>query len=183
MQFPGPLRAVVGLLANAADEAKHLPDRAVELPMLAVSTALQVSLRAQQRYARLAARGEEVLNRRPPTDEPPSWATFDEPVSIDEVRRGTLSAEQAQVASDLLDELLADDGASPAQAPEQATAPAKKAPAAKEAPKAPARQPPPVKPATAKKAPTKRAADGERGKSVSKPRHVAPSRFDVVDDD
>src|SRR3954466_11206903 len=106
MQFPGPVRAVVGLLANAAEEAKHLPDRAVELPMLAVSTALQISLRAQQRYARLAARGDEALHRRPAGDEPPPWATFDEPVSMDEVRRGSVSAEQAHAATELLDELL-----------------------------------------------------------------------------
>lgn len=86
MHLPGPLRAAVGLVASAAEEARHLPDRAIELPMLAVSTALQASLRAQQRYARLAARGDEVLNRRPPTDEPPAWATFDEPVSVAELR-------------------------------------------------------------------------------------------------
>ena len=34
MHLPGPLRAAVGLVATAADEAKHLPDRAIELPML-----------------------------------------------------------------------------------------------------------------------------------------------------
>ena len=47
----GPVRAAVGLVAVAADEARTLPDRAIELPVLAVSTALQMSLRAQQRYA------------------------------------------------------------------------------------------------------------------------------------
>src|SRR5579875_786441 len=87
MHLPGPLRAAVGLVATAADEAKHLPDRAIELPMLVVSTALQASLRAQQRYARLAARGDEVLTRRTVTDEAPEWATFDEPLSVDELRR------------------------------------------------------------------------------------------------
>lgn len=80
MQLPSPLRAAVGLAAMAADEARRLPDRAVELPMLAVSTALQASLRAQQRWSRLTARGDEVLHRRPTTDEPPPWATFDDPV-------------------------------------------------------------------------------------------------------
>src|ERR1700710_2782397 len=95
MHLPSPLRAAVGLVATAADEAKHLPDRAIELPMLAVSTALQASLRAQQRYARLTARGDEVLNRRPATDEPPPWATFDEPVATEDLRR---------VARDGLDE-------------------------------------------------------------------------------
>lgn len=79
MHLPGPFRAAVGLVAAAADEARHLPDRALELPMLAVSTALQASIRAQQRYARLTARGDQLLNRQPTTDEPPAWATFDEP--------------------------------------------------------------------------------------------------------
>ena len=74
MHLPGPLRAAVGLVATAAAEARHLPDRAIELPMLAVSSAMQASLRAQQRYARLAARGDDVLNRRTPTEQPPPWA-------------------------------------------------------------------------------------------------------------
>jgi hypothetical protein len=78
-----PFRAALGLIASAMDEAKNLPDKAIELPMLAVSTALQVSLRAQQRYAHLAARGDQFLNRREPTDEPPEWAVFDEPVALD----------------------------------------------------------------------------------------------------
>jgi hypothetical protein len=82
-QLPMPFRAALGLLATAVDEAKHLPDRAIELPMLAVSTALQASLRAQQRYANLAAKGDEFLARRETTDEPPPWATFDEPVAGD----------------------------------------------------------------------------------------------------
>ena len=78
--LPTPFRAVLGLVATAMDEAKHLPDRAIELPMLAVSTALQVSLRAQQRYANLAAKGDEFLARRETTDEPPPWAQFDDPL-------------------------------------------------------------------------------------------------------
>ena len=84
-QLPMPFRAAVGLVAAALDEAKNLPDKAIELPMLAVSTALQLSLRAQQRYAYLAARGDELLNRREPTDEPPEWAVFDEPIALDQL--------------------------------------------------------------------------------------------------
>jgi hypothetical protein len=78
-QLPTPIRAVLGLAVEAAEQARHLPDKAIELPMLAVSTALQMSLRAQQRYAMLAAKGDELLNHREPTDEPPPWATFDAP--------------------------------------------------------------------------------------------------------
>lgn len=91
MHLPGPLRAAVGLVAFAAEEAKHLPDRAIELPMLAVSSVLQMSLRAQQRYARLAARGDQVLNRTRVGDEPPQWATFDEPVSVEDLSRAGLA--------------------------------------------------------------------------------------------
>jgi hypothetical protein len=139
MQLPGPVRAVVGLLANAADEARQLPDRAIELPMLAISTALQMSMRAQQRYARLAARGDEVLNRRPPPDDPPPWAKFDEPVSV-------------------------------------AGPPAPAANTAAAAKKPPAKKPPAQRTATARKAPA-------RKKTVNRPRHADPSRFDIVGDD
>jgi hypothetical protein len=83
--FPGPLRAAVGLVAVAAEEARTLPDRAIELPVLAVSTVLQLSVRAQQRYAQLVARGEDILNGRIAGDEPPPWATFDDPVTVDAV--------------------------------------------------------------------------------------------------
>src|SRR4051812_13455006 len=112
MQLPAPVRAFVGLLAVTAEEAKHLPDRAIELPMLAVSTALQLSLRAQQRYAWLATRGDEVLNRRSPGDEPPAWATFDEPVSNGEGRATRPAAPDPgpdptlHAAGRLLDDLL-----------------------------------------------------------------------------
>jgi hypothetical protein len=84
-QLPTPFRAALGLMATAMDEARNLPDKAIELPMLAVSTALQLSLRAQQRYAHLAARGDQLLNRREPTDEPPDWAVFDAPVALDQL--------------------------------------------------------------------------------------------------
>jgi hypothetical protein len=78
--LPSPVRVAIGLAASIVDEAKTLPDKAIELPMLAVSRALQLSLRAQQRYAELAARGDEILATRQVTDEAPAWATFDGPV-------------------------------------------------------------------------------------------------------
>ena len=80
--LPMPIRAALGLVATARQEAKNLPDKVIELPMLAVSTALQISLRAQQRYAHLAAKGDELLAGRETTDEPPPWATFDAPVEF-----------------------------------------------------------------------------------------------------
>ncbi len=78
--LPSAVRAALGLAATLVDEAKTLPDKAIELPMLAVSKTLQFSLRAQRRYSALAARGDELLAGRQTTDEPPEWAVFDEPV-------------------------------------------------------------------------------------------------------
>jgi hypothetical protein len=182
MQLPGPVRAVVGLIAVAGDEAKHLPDRAIELPMLAVSTALQLSLRAQQRYARLAARGDDVLNRRPPSDEPPAWAKFDDPVSPDELRGTGLDdpdpALRARAASQLLDELLGtpSGATSPADGP-KSPRPAKKAPVRK----APAARKAPAK-KTAETPAAKKASGAAAGKAISPPRHTPPSRFDTVDE-
>lgn len=189
MQLPGPVRAFVGLVAVTAEEAKHLPDKAIELPMLAVSSALQMSLRAQQRYARLAARGDDVLNRRAPGDEPPGWATFDAPVADEDLRAVGLAdpdpGERARAASQLLDELLngvdRTESAAPAEPPPAPVAkttsrtPAKKKPSTS---KPPAAKKQPAKKQTAKRA-TKKAAD----KSINAPRHTAPSRFDTVEDD
>jgi len=76
--LPTPFRAALGVVATVLDNAKDFPDKAIELPMLAVSTALQMSLRAQQRYAALAAKGDDLLAGRRTTDEPPPWATFDD---------------------------------------------------------------------------------------------------------
>jgi hypothetical protein len=87
--IPTPLRAVAGLAAATIDEAKRLPTRLVGLPVLAVSTALQTSLKFQQHYADLVIRGDELLAQlRPEPAEPPSWATFDddsteEPVTVE----------------------------------------------------------------------------------------------------
>lgn len=82
-QLPSPVRAALGLAATVVDEARHLPDRAIDMPMRAVSWSLQLTLRAQQHYAALAARGDEILAARETTDEPPPWATFDDDLDDD----------------------------------------------------------------------------------------------------
>jgi hypothetical protein len=79
-QLPAPLRAAIGAIATVVEERHTLPDKALQFPVLAVSTALQISLRAQQRYAALTAKGDEVLGQRHGTpEEPPAWAIFDDP--------------------------------------------------------------------------------------------------------
>jgi hypothetical protein len=76
--IPPPLRAAAGLAAVVIDSARKIPEQLVGLPVLAVSTALQASLKAQQRYAELVARGDEVLAQLRGAEEAPAWARFDE---------------------------------------------------------------------------------------------------------
>jgi hypothetical protein len=182
MHLPSPVRAAVGLVAAAADEAKHLPDRAIELPMLAVSTALQMSLRAQQRYARLAARGDELLNRRGATDDPPAWATFDEPVSIEELRRAALSDLDESGGAVLEGQFGGEPAASEPGAAGVPEPPARKAPARKAAAKKVARKPAPGRASTAGTTSAAATTSAANSKTVSKPRHTPPSRFDEVED-
>jgi hypothetical protein len=151
-QIPTPLRAALGLMANAIEGARTLPDKAVELPVMAVSTALQFSLRAQQRYAELTLRGDELLSRlHGLPEEPPDWATFDdEPVGANP------AAPSAQPAP---------PPTSPAKQPRaRKAAPAKKAAAKKTA--------------AAKAKTTKRTG----AKTVRAKRSAEPSAFDAVGD-
>jgi len=77
--IPPPLRAVAGLAAWTLDEARRLPTRLVSLPVLAAGAAMQASLKLQQEYAGLVARGDELLVRfRGRGDDAPAWATFDD---------------------------------------------------------------------------------------------------------
>ena len=99
-QLPAPIRAALGLVATIVHDGRSLPGKAVELPVLAVSTALQLSLRAQQRYAALTVRGDEFLTelRGGAPDDPPAWATFDEEVAPRPVTQPT-ERPSASVAS------------------------------------------------------------------------------------
>lgn len=105
--LPTPVRAALGVVAVARDTVQSLPDKAIELPMLAVSTALQLSLRAQQRYAALAARGDELLAGQRTTDEPPPWARFDEPApEVSDEVSAEISAEiSSAVSAEISDEI------------------------------------------------------------------------------
>jgi hypothetical protein len=84
---PTPLRVILGLAATAADEVRKLPESlpalATNAPMVAVSSAMQASMKVQQRVAELAARGDELLLQlRGVPAEAPSWATFDETPAV-----------------------------------------------------------------------------------------------------
>lgn len=76
--IPSSLRAAAGLAAVALDSARKVPQQLVGLPVLAVSTALQASLKAQQAYAGLVARGDEMLGQLRGQEDAPPWARFDD---------------------------------------------------------------------------------------------------------
>ena len=111
--IPQPLRAAAGLAAVAIDSARKLPAQLVGLPVLAVSTALQASLKAQQQYAELVARGDQLLGHlRPAGDGAPPWARFDdEPVAAGAPADGTQPASAFDAVADPLDELLDEEAA------------------------------------------------------------------------
>ena len=79
-QLPTPVRAAIGLAATLLDRLRQVPDDAPEVPVQIVGAAMQLSLRVQQQFATLVARGDAVLAQiRGTSDEAPSWARFDAP--------------------------------------------------------------------------------------------------------
>lgn len=79
-EVPEPIRAVAGLAVTALDQARQLPAKLTALPVRAAGLAMQLSLKAQQEYAGLVVRGDEVVSalRGGSTDDDPPWATFDD---------------------------------------------------------------------------------------------------------
>ena len=59
--LPLPVRVAAGLVATAVEQARDLPRLALELPVTAVSQALQASMRVQQKVTELAIKGDQVL--------------------------------------------------------------------------------------------------------------------------
>jgi len=111
--IPQPLRAAAGLAALAIDSARKLPSQVVGFPVLALSAALQASLKAQQRYAELVARGDQLLGQlRPPGEGAPPWVRFDdEPVVGEAPADGARPASAFDAAPDPLEELLDEEAA------------------------------------------------------------------------
>lgn len=118
--IPTPIRAALGLAATAVAEARKLPETLPQLPVVAVSTAMQASLRVQQHIATFAARGDEVLSQlRGTSAEPPTWATFDDaPVKATGARTAFDLAEPAN-----LEDTASDGMALEESAPEERAAP------------------------------------------------------------
>jgi hypothetical protein len=120
--LPMPVRIAAGLAATAVEQARELPRLAIEFPVTAVSQALQVSMRLQQRVTELAIKGDRVLGSLSPVEESPSWATFDD--ELDEspapARNGRPVTELHPTATELdSEDLLPEPGAAPEPEPEE----------------------------------------------------------------
>jgi hypothetical protein len=76
--LPMPIRLAAGLVVTAMEEVQELPRKLTELPVTAVSQALQASMRLQQRVTELAIKGDRALGALRPVPETPTWARFDE---------------------------------------------------------------------------------------------------------
>ena len=88
--LPLPVRVAAGLVVTAVEQARELPRLALELPVTAVSQALQASMRVQQKLTELALKGDRVLGTGVPVEDEPAWATFDD--DLPPQRNGTRSA-------------------------------------------------------------------------------------------
>ncbi|SCX38271.1 hypothetical protein SAMN03159343_0360 [Klenkia marina] len=76
-EIPEPVRAVAGLAATLLEEARKLPATLPALPVRAIGLAMQTTLKLQQEYSGLVARGDEVLTGLRGESEP-GLATFDD---------------------------------------------------------------------------------------------------------
>jgi len=117
-EIPEVVRAVAGLAATVLDEARKLPQELPELPVRLIGQAMQVSLKLQQHYSGLVARGDEVLTGLRGHAEP-GLATFDDDLPAPPAPAGARSPRSSAfdrvgdlpadtVAEELADE-LADD--------------------------------------------------------------------------
>ncbi len=116
-EIPEAVRAVAGLAATVLDEARKLPETLPGLPVRLIGMAMQTSLRLQQQYSGLVARGDEVLTGLR-GDAEPGLATFDEdlpePAAPASARTSAfdLAADPAvdeETEADALADQLADD--------------------------------------------------------------------------
>jgi hypothetical protein len=76
-EIPEVVRAVAGLAATVLDEARKLPETLPGLPVRLIGQALQTSLKLQQQYSGLVARGDELLTGLWGDDDA-GMATFDD---------------------------------------------------------------------------------------------------------
>src|SRR3954468_8878940 len=108
-EIPEVVRAVAGLAATVLDEARKLPTTLTGLPVRLIGQALQASLRIQQQYSGLVARGDEVFTGLR-GDAEPGLATFDDDLPAAGTAGLRSSAfDRVDVPTDTVAEELADE--------------------------------------------------------------------------
>ncbi len=112
--LPLPVRIAAGLVATAVEQARDLPRLVVELPVTAVSQALQASMRVQQKVTELAIMGDRALGTLRPVEERPSWAVFDDEEPA-ERNGGSNVSELHQRARDAVVTIAAEPAPAPAE--------------------------------------------------------------------
>lgn len=105
-EIPEPVRAVAGLAATLLDEARKLPATLPALPVRAIGLAMQTTLKLQQEYSGLVARGDELLTGLR-GDAEPGLATFDDEDDLPPAPSGGLGSRDSAFDRVQLDE---DDG-------------------------------------------------------------------------
>jgi hypothetical protein len=164
--LPLPVRIAAGLVATAVDQARDLPRLVVEFPVTAVSQALQVTMRVQQKVTELAIKGDRALGTLRPVEEKPSWATFDEDEPPRRNGASTVTELRPQVPRTSTPIPVAQP---PARKPAAASAPPKPA-----APKPVTPKPAAPKPAAPKPAAPKPAASEQATAKPATPKPAAP---------
>lgn len=95
---PTPVAAALGLVPTVLDGVRRLPGRAVELPVLAISSALSGFDLARREYDELAQRGERMLARL-------RGASFDEMEDrVEDALQGTPLARPYDAVEDALED-------------------------------------------------------------------------------
>jgi hypothetical protein len=110
-EIPEVVRAVAGLAATVLDEARKLPQELPGLPVRLIGQVLQVSLKLQQQYSGLVARGDEVFTGLR-GDAEPGLATFDDDLAPPAPRSSAFDRvgdPPADTAAEELADQLADD--------------------------------------------------------------------------
>jgi hypothetical protein len=109
-EIPEVVRAFAGLAATVLDEARKLPETLPGLPVRLIGQALQTSLKVQQQYSGLVARGDELFTGLRGDDEP-GMATFDDdlPPRGAPAARSSAFDRVGDLPEDAVDEELADE--------------------------------------------------------------------------
>jgi hypothetical protein len=118
-EIPEVVRAAAGLAATVLDEARKLPETLPGLPVRVIGFAMQKAMWAQQQYAGLVARGDELFTGLRGEDEP-GLATFDDDLPEDATtaagagyRESAFDRAEVPADADLLSGLPEDDVALP----------------------------------------------------------------------